>query len=224
MNELDARRQLLADPHRISPELAGHLEASTQLATLRDELLRIDDEMHRALVQPVVPEGLADRIVLRARYRGRSRWGLALAASVVALAIAVPAYLNSRSPGLEQAMIEHIAEEVGELRDDPGIEPAVLRASVAALGIDIRDAGYRIRHLANCIVAGREGRHFTVDGPDGVVSFLVLPGTSRDGPEFMQQGNMRGRFMKRAGATIGVFAQGGAKPADLEKLMRQVFA
>jgi hypothetical protein len=121
-------------------------------------------------------------------------------------------------------MIEHVAGEVAELRDDSGVAPAVLRASVAVLGVEVLDSGYRIRHLAHCIIAGREGRHFTLDGPNGVVSFIVLPGTSFGGPELMQRGSFQGRFMKRAGTTVGVFAEGGTSPAELEKLMRQVFA
>jgi Protein of unknown function (DUF3379) len=224
MNDIDARRQLLADPRRISPQLQAQVDSAPALAALRDELLRTDDEMRRELTRPEVPEGLADRIVLRARYGDRSRRGLALAASVVAFGVAISGYFVSRGPALERAMIEHVAEEVDELRDNPGIEPAVLRASVATLGVEVRDAGYRIRHLANCIVAGREGRHFTIDGPHGVVSFVILPGVSRGGPESMQVGSTQGRFLKRAGATIGVFAQGDASPAELETLMRRVFA
>ena len=225
MNELEARRLLLADPRRLSPELKAAVEASARLAAFRDELIRADDEMNRVLTRVEVPEGLADRIVLRARYRDRSRWGLALAASLVAIAIAAPWYFGAPASDVERAMIAHVDHEVAELQDDSGIEPAVLRTSVATLGVDVRDAGYRIRHLANCIVAGREGRHFTVDGPNGVVSFLVLPAQSRgEAPVLMRQGATQGVFMKRAGVTIGVFAQEGADRAQLEKLMRQVFA
>jgi len=226
MNELEARRRLLADPRRLAPDLQQEVDATPRVAAFRDELLRTDDEMHRVLTRADVPEGLADRIVLRARYRERSRWGLALAASVVALAVAAPWYFGTPDPVLERAMFEHVVEQVDELRDDPGIEPAVLRASVAVLGVDVRDAGYRIRHLANCVIAGREGRHFTVDGPHGVISFVVLPGGERGGAASlaMEKGATRGLFMKRAGTTIGVFAQGGAAPGELEKVMHQVFA
>ncbi|MEP7068401.1 MAG: DUF3379 family protein [Usitatibacter sp.] len=225
MNELEARRLLLADPRRLSPELKAAVEGSTRLAAFRDELMRTDEEMGRMLTANDVPEGLAERIVLRARYRDRSRWGLALAASLVAVAIAAPWYFGPRAVDVERAMIAHVDHEVAELQDNIGIEPAVLRASVAALGVDVRDAGYRIRHLANCIVDGREGRHFTVDGPNGVVSFLVLPAQGRsEAPELLREGSTRGVFMKRAGVTIGAFAQEGADRAQLERLMHQVFA
>ena len=226
MNELEARRRLLAEPRRLPPDLQALVDSTPRLAAFRAELLRVDDEMQRALTQSDVPEGLAERIVLRARYRDRSRWGLALAASLIALAVAVPWHFAAREPALERAMIEHVVEQVDELRDNAGIEPAVLRASVAALGVDVRDAGYRIRHLANCIVAGREGRHFIVDGPHGVVSFVVLPGGERPGDDhlLMDKGGTRGLFMKRAGMTIGVFAQGAADRGELESVMREVFA
>src|SRR5258708_4300934 len=175
MNELEARRLLLADPHRLSPELQSMVDASPRLGELREELIRADDRVRDALTSTAVPAGLADRIVLNALHGNRSRWGLALAAAVVAAAIAVPWTLREPETGLERAMIEHVDRELAELEDNRGIEPALLRVSVAAFGIDVRDAGYRVRHLANCIVAGREGRHFTVDGPNGVVSFVVLP-------------------------------------------------
>ena len=225
MNELEARRRLLADPRRLPRDLQAEVDSSPRLAGFREELLRADDETHRALTRAEIPEGLADRIILRARYRERSRWGLALAASIVALAVVAPWHFGAREPILERAMIEHVVEQVDELQDNAGIEPAVLRTSLAVVGVDVRDAGYRIRHLANCVVAGREGRHFTVDGPYGVVSFLVLPGEDREGATLlaMEKGGTRGLFMKRAGMTIGVFAQGGVERAELEKVMHEVF-
>ncbi len=225
MNELEARRQLLADPRRLSAELEAAVDASPGLAAFRDELIRADDEMNHLLTRADVPEGLADRIVLRARYGDRTRWGLALAATLVAVAIAVPWYFSPGAADVERAMIAHVDQEVAELQDDSGIEPAVLRTSVSALGVNVRDAGYRIRHLANCIVAGREGRHFTMDGPNGVVSVLVLPGgTQSDAHVLMKRGATEGIFMKRAGVTIGVFAQNGTDRGELERIMRQVFA
>ena len=229
MNEFEARRQLLSDPRRLSPEVRDAIEADPRLAALRDELLRTDDEMQRALTGAPVPEGLADRIVLRARYGRRSRWGLALAAAVAALAIGIPSYLRmqDRDRELERdhAIIEHVAEGATELNDDGRIEPAAWRSSVAALGVKVRDPGYRIRHLANCVIAGVESRHFVVQGPQGVVSYVILPGAKGNASEReLQEGAMRGLFVQRAGVTIGVMGHSGMRRAELEKMMREVFA
>ncbi len=228
MTELEARRQLLSDPRRLSPELRAAIEADPRLAALRDELLRTDAELQRTLTSAPVPDGLADRIVLRARYGSRSRWGLALAATVAALAIGVPSYLRMHDRELElardHAIIEHVAEGTNELRDDGRIEPAAWRTSVAALGVNVRDPGYRIRHLANCVIAGVESRHFVVEGPRGVVSYVILPGAKGDASEReLREGAMHGLFVQRAGVTIGVFGQDGMERAELEKMMHAVF-
>ena len=232
MNELEARRELLADPRRPSPALQAQVDADATLSALRDDLVRTDDAMHELLTREPVPEGLADRIVLRARYHDRSRWGFALAAALVVLAFAVPLHFGTHEaeqfatsgPALESAMIDHVAQGADELQDNPGIQPAVLRLALSQVGLQARESGYRIRHLANCVVAGVEGRHFTLDGPNGVVSFLVLPGTSAGESMLMREGDTRGYFMKRAGLTIGVFTHQDIKPAELEKMMHQVFA
>jgi len=225
MNELELQRRLTADPRRLSGEDQAAVEASPRLAALRERLVRVDEEMYRILTEPNVPEGLADRIVLRARYGARARWRFALAASLLAFGVAIGVALREEpEPRLEAAMIDHVVEQVGELRDDSGIEPAVLRASVAALGVDVRDPGYRIRHLANCVIDGREGRHFIIDTPHGVVSFVVLPGTDAgEAPVLLQRGRTHGYFMKRAGNTVGVFADAGSREV-LEAMAQHVFA
>lgn len=224
MNDLEARRALLADPRRVSAELQERLDADPRLAAFRDELLRLDDALHGALTQAAVPEGLADRLVLHSRFRDRSRWGLALAAAIVALAVAVPAFLGGDRHALEHAMIAHVIAERGELEDDRGVEERVLREAVAVLGVNVNAGAYRVRHLANCVVAGREGRHFTVDGPRGVVTFIVLPGGEGEEPVLLQKDGTRALFLRRAGNTVGVMVQYDAGRGELERLAREVVA
>ena len=225
MNELEARRRLLADPRQVPPELEALLSQSPALRDFRAELLRRDAQVQHALTRPEVPAGLADRIMLRARYRERSRWVLALAASVAALGIAIGVAPSLREPALEAAMLAHVATEVGELEDNTGVAPEVLRASVRTLGVDLRDAGYRIRHLGHCVIAGREGRHFTVDGPRGVVSFVVLPSSGQGAGKatLLQHRAMRGFFMPVGDMTVGVVGEDGLDRPQLEQLARQVF-
>ncbi len=224
MNELEARRCLLADPRKLPAHVQEQVNADPRLAAFHDELLRMDEAVREALTRAPVPEGLADRLVLHSRFRDRSRWGLALAAALVALAVAVPVFLGGERHELENAMIAHVLAEPGELADDRGVEQAVLRAAVAALGVTVKDAGYRVRHLANCVVAGREGRHFTVDGPRGVVTFIVLPGGAGEEPVLLQKDGTRALFLKRAGNTVGVMVQYAAERGELERLAREVIA
>ena len=225
MNELGIRRELLSDPRRLSPEARAAIEASPALASLRDDLLRVDDEMTSLLRAPEVPDGLADRIVLRARYRRGHPWLGALAASLISAALLLPLRDAERYPSpTERAIAAHVAEQVGEWNDDAHITPAALRASVAGLGVDVSPGGLRIRHLGNCVIEGRVGRHFVVDTAKGLVAFVILPAREEaDAPRMaITAGGVRGLVMKRAGYAIGAFAHGGMQSNDLEALMRKV--
>ena len=231
MNELEARRQLLADPRRLSAELRAAIEADPKLSALRDELLRRDAQLHRVLTEPAVPEGLADRIVLNARFGTRSRrLGLSLAAAVAAIAVGVPSYLRLHDNRLElardQAILQHVVEGTDELADNRGVAPAVLRASVAKLGVEVRDPpGYRIRHLANCVIAGIESRHFVIEGPDGIVSYVILPGAHGGADErVLERSGMRALFARHGDVTVAVLGAESMDRGELEKMMRKVLA
>jgi len=229
MTEFEARRELLTDPRRISPELAQAMAADPRLAALREELLATDDRLRRVLTEAPVPEGLAERVVLRSRYAARSRWSLGLAAAVAALAIGVPSYLRIAAYDGElardRAMIEHVAENEGEAEDDGRIEPAAFRASLARIGVAVPAPRWRVRHLANCVIAGIESRHFVVEGPGGPISYVILPGAGAGGSERMlERDGLHALFVQRAGATIGVFAEGSATREQLERWMHDVLA
>lgn len=230
MTELEARRRLLADPHRLSAELRAALAGDARLAALREELVAMDEAINRALTAPAVPEGLAERIVLNARYGGRSRWHLAMAATVAAFAVGFTSYLSVREPDVElardRAILEHVAQNADELADDGHIEPAAFRASVGALGITVRDAGYRVRHLGKCVIGGIESRHFVLQSPRGAITYVILPGggPAESSGKLLSRDGFDGLFMHRAGATIGVMAPKGTTRAELETLMRAVIA
>jgi uncharacterized protein DUF3379 len=228
MTELEVRRQLTADPRHLEPEVAAAVEADARLASLRDDLLRNDAAMQAALTGAPVPEGLADRLVLRARFGSRSRWGLALAAAAAVLVVGIPGYfgvIEQAEAARDDAMMAHVAESTGELADDGNITPATFRASVEQLGLPVSNAGYRIRHLGYCVIAGIESRHFVLQGPNGAISYVILPGARGfEGERMVERGTMRGLFSRRDGFTVGVFGEGNVDRTELERMMRAVVA
>lgn len=225
MNELDARRRLLSDPHDVGEGLEEFLRARPALRATRDELLALDERLRHEITRSHVPDGLADRLILHARYPRRRPWALGIAASFLAIALTTRLVTEVEPPALEDAMIAHVVAGTDELLDDAGIKPAVLQAAVSELGVRVRDTDFGFRHLARCVVAGREGRHFTVNGPNGTVTFLVVPGRGRgEGPFLAESRGTRALFMQRAGNTVGVFADARTSRAELERLFDAVIA
>jgi hypothetical protein len=214
MNDIEARRLLLADPRHLSPELREAIERQPALAQLREELLNQDEQVRLAATAAALPDGLADRLVLGARYRKRSTIGLA---------IAVPLHFTREEP-LEVAMMDHVRESVAELRDDSGVAVPVLRTSLAGLGVDLREAPFHVRHLGHCIVAGIQGRHFTVDGPGGVVSFVLLPAQSGGAARSLARHDTVGVVEQHGRLLIGAFAGAGTHENLLRALVERMFA
>ena len=228
MNDLEARRRLMADPHHLPPELQEAVARDPHLAALRAELVANDELLRGALTATPVPEGLADRIVLHARYGTRSRQRLAIAAAVAALAVAVSMVVEMRGSDPEQsrelAMMEHVATSRDEAANRGPVDAPALKASVAALGVDVRAGGYRVAQLGRCVIAGVESRHFILQTKSGAASYVVLPGAPASAPperELTRYG-LEGLFVQRDGATIGVFAPQGTSPRELRAMLHEV--
>jgi len=237
MNSQDARqeirRALLADPRRTSPAIEAAIADDPSLAALRRQLIDGAGQMATAFADVAPPAGLAERVILRVRYRRRSTWLAGMAASVVLAAVLLVVLRPDAPVPIAMAMLDHVIEETAEWADDGGVSAQTATASLGQLGVGFRDAGYRIRHLAECVVAGRTGRHLVLNTPQGLVSFLILPTLNGEvgRRQQMNKGAMQAVFVANAqpgarasqAVTIGVFAEQGVDPKSMEALLQQMF-
>ena len=225
MNEIDARRQLLAEPRHLYPTLEAQVHADPKLAAFRASLLSFDNAIAETLGKIVPPKGLADRIILQSRHQQRARWSMALAASVVVTAVVAFSLAPGRPDALTVAMIDHVIESPDELADNGHVSTEQARASLQRIGVSLRDSGYRIRHIGECVIAGRVGRHLVVNTPTGLATLLVLPAELR---EFSRQrslskGNFVAVVIPQSKLAIAAVGAAGMAPQQLESLARQMF-
>lgn len=227
MNTRDARRRILADPHNLDPALEVRVQADPALAAFRASLLSCDNAIAETLGGVVPPKGLAERIILRARYRQGTRWGIGLAASaaLVAALLSLSVLLPGNTDAIAVAMIDHVIESPGELADDGGVSTEQARESFQRIGVTFRDAGYRIRHMGECVVAGRVGRHLVVSTPDGLATLVVLPVLRGEVSRrrTLEKGNFRGVVLPQASVAIAALTSGSISTPRLESLARQMF-
>ena len=229
MNSHEARRAMLANPRLTAPSLDAAMRDDASLAGLRQQLLQADERIAKAFSDVTPPPGLAERVILRVQYRQqqrrRSRWAAGIAASVV---IAVAAIFGGRpeSPSpIALAMLDHVVEGVDELADAGNVSVQTAQASLGRIGVGFRDAGYQIRHLAECVVAGRTGRHLVMNTPHGLVSFLILP-TRRgevDKRQVLHKGEFQAVLQPSNAVAIGVFASRTSDTRDMEAMLKTMF-
>jgi hypothetical protein len=230
---MDVKRALLADARRTTPTIETAIAGDAKLAAMRVQLNAGNDQLAKAFGEVAAPAGLSDRIILRVRYRQRSKWAAGIAASVVAVALTLVALRPETSSPIAVAMLDHVVEETGELADNGNVSAQTVATSLGRLGVGFRDAGYHIRHLSECVVAGRTGRHLVMNTPKGLVSFLILPtmngevGTRHE----MKKGATQAVFVAaaRPGAqalpsvAIGAFADKNIDPKAMEAMLHQMF-
>lgn len=220
-----ARHALLADPRRVSPEAGATISRDPALQQLRRQLLEADGRLAQAFDEVRPAPGLAERIILRARYRRRSLWAAGVAASVVITAAALFMLKPAADSPLALAMLDHVIESKYELDNDGNVAPARVQASLATFGVEYRDMGYRVHHLADCLVAGRIGKHLVLSTPSGIVSFIILPDNGQALPKAQKlgKGQFHAVFVPRPRAAYGAFAEKNVSAAELEGLMQQLF-
>ena len=226
MNLSEVRKTLLFDPRRTTPEIEEALRNDVQLAALRRQLLDLNGEVTKLFAEVVPPAGLADRIILRVRFRNRSRWMAGIAASALVMVLSF-AWLRepSESP-IAIAMLDHVVEGVDELADAGSVSAQTAKTSLARIGVGFQDAGYQIRHLSECVVAGRIGRHLVMNTPDGLVSFLILPRHAEEvtGRQSINKGNFQAVLQPAQQVAIGVFADRKFNTKRMEAMMQQMFS
>lgn len=178
MTCIDFRRRLLADPRRLSRAALEHRRACPDCAAHFARMLRLESELESAVRIPV-PDGLADRILLKHRL---GRWGkggwLALAAGLLlaaGLAMMLPSV--SHQNNLALAAIDHVLhEEAKEVYLGRGTEPATLPAVASELGLRFPLDRIQIRYAGPCPFGGGTAYHIVLGTPFGKATLLLMPG------------------------------------------------
>ena len=94
------------------------------------------------------------------------------------------------------------------------------------MGVPFNDLGYHIRHLSECVVDGRTGRHLVMSTPEGLVSFLIMPRRAGEVSKRLEleRGAMQAVLQPASHVAIGVFADRRVSKVAMEAMMQRLFA
>jgi hypothetical protein len=178
MNCLEFHRQKLGDPRRLSAEAQTHAQGCADCLTFARSVDDAEAQLQQGLATPV-PEGLADRVLLRVHASGRPAWrAWALAASVV-IGVALTFVLLQTTPSGEYARlaIEHVVDEPESFRMLYNTEPAVIGEAMRSVGATLKEPIGRVRYVRLCpLEQGGTGWHIVFETPEGLVTLILVPG------------------------------------------------
>lgn len=184
MNCLEYRREKLADPRRLAPEAAEH---GAQCEACRAFGAAIDDNEARlaeAFSVPV-PEGLADRVLLR-RKTG-ARWPVKLMALAATLLLTVSVgfswWKDYASQDYARLAIEHVMHEPESFTTTRIADPEMFRLVMHNFGADLNGPLGRIRYMKLCPVPEGTGWHIVFETDRGLATLILIPYKRMQGGE-----------------------------------------
>lgn len=211
MNCLQFRHQLMADPSDRSEAFLDHAERCPRCQAEYRRSQKMEHDLQQALgITP--PQGLRDRIILQSRFRtvqqARRRYGQAGAiAAGLLLAAGIGFKLSGLgSPALEQQIIDHIAHEA-VLIEGPAshwVEDDRLNALLQGLGGSLEGRLGRVRHAGRCHMGKGDGLHLVLQGEQGPVTLLLMPGQPVSASLPLHAGNLQGLILPHQGGSIAV--------------------
>lgn len=183
MTCLEFRRLALANPQHPGPAALEHEAVCPDCARFYLDLRRQEEALYQALSIPV-PEGLADRILLKTRPRRLDRlaaprfWLPALAAALVlalGLNLMVPHGLTSEA--LAAGIIAHVRHEPEVLAAEQSVPWPKLVRAFARSGGDLTSEPAQVSYAGRCLLpGGGQGEHIVLKTPQGKVTLILMPG------------------------------------------------
>ena len=175
MNCLEFRREKLADPRRLSPEALAHLG---DCAACRGFAAEVDENEARlaAVLDVPVPEGLAERIVLRRKTQTRfsPRLGMLAASVVLTFAFGLHQWKDAGSQEYARLAIEHVMHEPESFTSTRLADPELLRRVMHTFGGEIQASLGKVRYMKLCPVPEGTGWHIVFEAEDGKLATLIL--------------------------------------------------
>ena len=178
MNCLDFRREKLADPRRLSADAQAHALTCAGCAAFAQSVGEDERDLER-LLATAVPEGLADRILLRTAGGQRALRAWALAAGVLlALSLGIWGMHEPAQPADQYARlaIEHVVMEPESFTTVRNADPEALRAVVQKSGGALKELPGTIRYIRLCPLEDGFGWHIVFETEEGLATLILVPG------------------------------------------------
>ena len=223
MNCPEFHRAKLADPRHLPEDAQIHVRSCPNCAAFGRSVDESDALIGRALSVPV-PEGLAERVLLRGQNGGRPAWrAWALAASVVAGIFSAALYVN-RAPAEQYARlaIEHVEHEPESLTTVYHAEPASVEAALRSVGAAIKSPFGQVRYVKLCpLEGGGTGWHIVFDTPQGMATLIIVPNARARSPSETSVGGWHALVQPFAKGYYVVVTASPAATSQAGALLRQ---
>lgn len=226
MDELEFRRRIYADPNTTDSDVVEAAKTDNSKRDFWNEQKQLDTQLKQA-AKVEVPEDLVNKLIWQQsadefnRYKRKSRWYMALAASV-AFTVGIGFTMWYHQPvslgGQALAHMQYAETERAHTFSPVNLE--MVNAKLASFGASFTDDIGNVEVANYCHLSTVRSLHLILDTPEGKMSVFIVPERSdiRVPAEFEDK-QYRGESLTLQHASIMVV---GDKHADLENMKKSV--
>lgn len=203
MNCLDFRRAIGADPRGLNTEAHVHKASCSRCADALERALGFERTLSAAIAIPV-PEGLAERILLRQTTTAihepePRRFAIWQMAAGIALSVGLAAFLGQRYLATPEALttlaVAHLTHEPFALSSRAAVPEAEVRKMFASLGAPLLGSPGAVHYLNDCPLGGQMSVHMVLQRDSGPVTAMFVPAVAAATRQEFEQAGVRGRSL-----------------------------
>ncbi len=227
MNCLDFHRAKLADPRRLCEEARSHVQTCPDCAAFARGVDEGERRLEEALASPV-PDGLADRIILRSRSKGPAWRAWAMAAGVVLAVVAALFYAGQSRHAADQyarLAIEHVVTEPESFSMLNAAEAPPVAELVRASGGRLKAPLGSVRYVKLCpMEQGGTGWHIVFETSEGLATLLIVPGQAPAGTQRASSAKWSALAQPTPRGYYAVVTSSASSTARVDRLVRERIA
>jgi uncharacterized protein DUF3379 len=210
----EARLLIGADPAANTPQLEEHLQSCASCRALRDEMRRVDAEIHRAMAQP------PPQVRVQRRPPVFRQWALA-ASAVLAAVLVASVWLLRPSDSLAHEVVAHVQGEPDSWFATQHVSAQGIDQALRAAGVQLDINSDRIMYAHSCFFRGHYVPHLVVQTARGPATVLILRHESVSAPRKFREAGMTGMIVPDGEGSIAVLSRGAVGVDDVATQMQQ---
>ena len=228
MDELEFRRRIYADPETTDSDVVEAAKADESKRSFWNEQKQLDKQFKQAL-KVEVPDDLASKLIWQqsadefTRYKRRSRWYVAMAASVAfTIGIGLTMWYHQPLSIGGQALAHMQYAEMEHARSLLPVDLNMVNAKLASFGGSLSEMLDGIEVANYCHLSTVRSLHLIVNTPQGKMSVFVVPQRGDISvPSEFEDSQYHGESIKMRRANVMVVGDKGADLSEMKKAVSE---
>lgn len=228
MDELEFRRRIYADPETTDSDVVEAAKADESKRSFWNEQKQLDKQFKQAL-KVEVPDDLASKLIWQqsadefTRYKRRSRWYVAMAASVAfTIGIGLTMWYHQPLSIGGQALAHMQYAEMEHAHSLLPVDLNMVNAKLASFGGSLSEMLDGIEVANYCHLSTVRSLHLIVNTPQGKMSVFVVPQRGDISvPSEFEDSQYHGESIKMRRANVMVVGDKGADLSEMKKVVSE---